>query len=88
MAEFVNIGYGNLVSSKRIISVLSPEASPVKRLVAQAKESGNLIDASCGKKTCSVIVTDAKLIILSALPNASLEALLNSENSSELSPEQ
>lgn len=85
MADFVNIGYGNLVASKRIISILSPEAAPVKRLVAEARESGHLIDASCGKKTCSVIVTDAKLIILSALPNSSLEALLNSEDSPEIS---
>jgi len=87
MAEFVNIGYGNLVASSRIISVLSPDAAPVKRLVADARESGQLIDASCGKKTCSVIVTDAKLIILSALSNASLEALLNSDNSSEATAE-
>ena len=64
MADFVNIGYGNLVASKRIISILSPEAAPVKRLVAEARDAGHLIDASCGKKTCSVIVTDAKLIIL------------------------
>lgn len=84
MADFVNIGYGNLVASKRIISILSPEAAPVKRLVAEARDAGHLIDASCGKKTCSVIVTDAKLIILSALPNASLEALLNSDDSSEI----
>jgi len=87
MADFVNIGYGNLIASKRIISILSPEAAPVKRLVAEAREAGHLIDASCGKKTCSVIVTDAKLIILSALPNSSLEALLNSENSADISDE-
>lgn len=87
MADFVNIGYGNLIASKRIISILSPEAAPVKRLVAEAREAGHLIDASCGKKTCSVIVTDAKLIILSALPSSSLEALLNSENSAEISDE-
>ncbi len=83
MADFVNIGYGNLVAASRIVSILSPDAAPVKRLVADAREAGQLIDASCGKKTCSVIVTDAKLIILSALNNASLEALLNSDNSSE-----
>lgn len=87
MADFVNIGYGNLIASRRIISILSPEAAPVKRLVAEAREAGHLIDASCGKKTCSVIVTDAKLIILSALPNSSLEALLNSENSADISDE-
>ena len=87
MTDFVNIGYGNLIASKRIISILSPEAAPVKRLVAEAREAGHLIDASCGKKTCSVIVTDAKLIILSALPNSSLEALLNSENSADISDE-
>lgn len=83
MADFVNIGYGNLVSAKRIISVLSPEAAPVKRLVAEARESGHLIDASCGKKTCSVIVTDTKLIILSAMTSHALQSLLNNEDSSQ-----
>ena len=83
MAEFINIGYGNLVASSRIVSVLSPDAAPVKRLISESKQTGNLIDASCGKKTCAVIVTDTKLIILSALTCEAIELALNSNKSNE-----
>ena len=83
MAKFINIGYGNLVASSRIVSVLSPDAAPVKRLVSESKQTGNLIDASCGKKTCAVIVTDTKLIILSALTCEAIELALNSSKDND-----
>ena len=83
MAEFINIGYGNLVASSRIVSVLSPDAAPVKRLISESKQTGNLIDASCGKKTCAVIVTDTKLIILSALTCEAIELALNSNKNND-----
>ncbi len=66
--QLVNIGYGNVVSSERIVAVVSPDAAPVKRMAAKAKENGMLIDASCGRKTRSVIVADSGHVILSALP--------------------
>ncbi len=65
--KLVNIGFGNLVSCDRIVSVVSPESAPIKRLVQEAKESGNLIDATQGRKTKSVVITDSELIILSYL---------------------
>ena len=65
--KLVNIGFGNLVSCERIVSVVSPESAPIKRLVQEAKESGNLIDATQGRKTKSVVITDSELIILSYL---------------------
>ncbi len=65
--KLVNIGFGNMVSFDRIVSVVSPESAPIKRLVQEAKESGNLIDATQGRKTKSVIVTDSDLIVLSYL---------------------
>jgi regulator of extracellular matrix RemA (YlzA/DUF370 family) len=83
MTEFINIGYGNLVAKSRIVSVLSPDAAPVKRLISESKQTGNLVDASCGKKTCAVIVTDTKLIILSALSCEALESALNTTKNTE-----
>ncbi len=80
MSAFFNIGYGNLVSGDRIVAVLSPTAAPVKRLVSQALEAGLLLDASCGKKTESVIVTDCKFVILSALAPSAIETLLNASD--------
>ncbi len=64
---FINIGYGNIVSSSRIIAIVSPEAAPVKRLVQEAKAGGNVIDATCGRKTRAVIVCDSGHVVLSAL---------------------
>lgn len=65
--EFVNIGFGNLVNAGRMISVVSPESAPVKRMIQEAKSSGSLIDATHGRKTLSVIITDSDHIILSYL---------------------
>ena len=64
---FINIGYGNIVASGRIIAIVSPEAAPVKRLVQEAKAEGNIIDATCGRKTRAVIICDSGHVVLSAL---------------------
>lgn len=65
--KLINIGFGNLVSDIRIVSIVLPESAPVKRLAQEAREKGMLIDATYGRKTKSVIVTDSEHIILSAL---------------------
>ena len=65
--KLINIGFSNMVSFDRVVSIVSPESAPIKRLVQEAKESGNLIDATQGRKTKSVIITDSELIILSYL---------------------
>lgn len=57
--NLVNIGFGNLVNADRIISIVSPESAPVKRIVQEAKANGLLIDATHGRKTMSVIITDS-----------------------------
>ena len=64
---FVNIGFGNFVSDKRVISVLSADSSPIKRLIRTSKDGNSLIDATCGRKTQSVIVMDSDHVVLSAL---------------------
>lgn len=63
----VNIGFGNAVNTDKIVAVVSPDAAPVKRVVQTARDSGLAIDATCGRKTRSVIVCDSGHVILSAL---------------------
>ncbi|MBR5515773.1 MAG: DUF370 domain-containing protein [Clostridia bacterium] len=75
--KLINIGYGNLLVRERIVSVVSPDAAPIKRMIIDAKESGRAIDASCGKKTKSVIITDSDHVVLCALE---MEKILNRFN--------
>ncbi len=63
--RLVNIGFGNLISAERVISVVSPESAPIKRVVTEARERGFLIDATQGRKTKSVIFTDSEYVVLS-----------------------
>ena len=65
--KFLNIGFGNLVSVDRIIAIASPDSAPIKRLVQDAKEENRAIDASCGRRTRGVIITDSDHVILSAI---------------------
>ena len=65
--KLVNIGYGNMINSSRIVAVVSPDAAPIKRLVQDTRAVGKLIDASSGKKTRSVLVADSGHLVLSAL---------------------
>jgi regulator of extracellular matrix RemA (YlzA/DUF370 family) len=64
--KLVDIGYGNFISAGRVISVISPDSLPVRRLIQDAKNIGRVIDVSCGKKTKAVIITDSDHIVLSA----------------------
>lgn len=65
--KLINIGFGNMVSAQRLLSVISPDSAPVKRLVQEARDRGMLIDASFGRKTKSVLIMDTDHVILSAL---------------------
>ena len=65
--QLINIGFGNIVSANRVIAIVSPEAAPVKRMVQDARERGLLIDATCGRRTRAVLVTDSEHIVLSAV---------------------
>ena len=65
--KLINIGFGNIVSANRVIAIVSPEAAPVKRMVQDARERGLLIDATCGRRTRAVLVTDSEHIVLSAV---------------------
>ncbi|WDL97419.1 extracellular matrix/biofilm regulator RemA [Alicyclobacillus sp. ALC3] len=65
--KLVNIGFGNIVSAGRIVSIISPESAPIKRIVQEARESGMLIDATYGRRTRAVIIMDSNHMILSAV---------------------
>ncbi|MCI8674678.1 MAG: DUF370 domain-containing protein [Lachnospiraceae bacterium] len=67
LGRLINIGYGNMVNFDKIVSVVSPESAPIKRMVQTAKDKGTAIDATQGRKTQGVIITDCDYIILSAL---------------------
>jgi hypothetical protein len=73
---FIQIGFGNIVSSDRLICVVGPDSAPVRRLVQDARDRGALIDASSGKKSRAVLVMDSDHIVLSAMPVEEIEALL------------
>ena len=72
--RFVNIGFGNVVNISKIVSVVSPESAPIKRMIQDARERGLLIDASFGRSTRSVLTMDSGNVILSALPPETLAA--------------
>ena len=65
--RLINIGFGNMVASNRIVSVVSPDAAPIKRMITDAREQGRLVDGTCGRRTRAVIVTDSRHIVLSAV---------------------
>lgn len=67
MNRLINVGFGNVVNSGKIVSIISPDAAPVKRMVQTAKDTGMAIDATCGRRTKAVIVTDSGHLILSSL---------------------
>ena len=73
----INIGYGNMVSADRIVTIVSPESAPIKRLVQEARDSGRSIDATYGRKTRAVIIMDSGHIILSSLITETLAARIN-----------
>lgn len=74
--ELVSIGFGAMVSLERLVSVVSPESAPVKRLVQEARERGMLIDATYGRKTASVFIMDSEHVVLSAISTDKIAARL------------
>lgn len=65
--KLINVGFGNMVSASKIVAIVSPESAPIKRIIQEAREKSVLIDATYGRRTRAVIVTDSDHVILSAL---------------------
>ncbi|HHW38828.1 MAG TPA: DUF370 domain-containing protein [Bacillales bacterium] len=82
--KLINIGFGNIVSANRIISIVSPESAPIKRIIQEARDKGILIDATYGRRTRAVIITDSDHVILSAIqPETVAQRLSNKEDLSD-----
>ena len=76
--KLINIGFGNMVSAGRIIAIVSPESAPIKRIISDAREKSLLIDATYGRRTRAVIITDNGALILSAIQPETVAARLQS----------
>ena len=72
--KLINIGFGSFIAAKRVLSVLSPDSAPIKRVVQEARDRGMLVDASYGRKTQAVILMDTDHVILSAIQPETLQA--------------
>lgn len=81
--KLVNIGFGGMVAEERILAVISPDSSPIKRIIQDVRERGQLIDASFGRKTQAVLVMDSGHVILSALTPDAITAKVSGNQTSE-----
>ena len=77
--KLISVGYGNMISADRVVAVLGGVSAPTRRLVGEAREKGLLIDATCGRRTKSVIVTDSEHCILSAVAPETIAARIKTE---------
>ena len=77
MAKLINVGFGNVVNSDKIVSIISSDSAPAKRMVQNAKEEGRLVDATQGRRTRGIILTDGNKVILSALQPDTLAGRFN-----------
>ncbi|WP_026476429.1 extracellular matrix/biofilm regulator RemA [Alkaliphilus transvaalensis] len=77
--KLINIGFGNIVSGNRIVAIVSPESAPIKRVIQEARDRGMLIDATYGRRTRAVIITDSDHVILSAVQPETVAHRLNSK---------
>lgn len=84
--KLINIGFGNIVSGNRVVAIVSPESAPIKRIIADARERGQLIDATYGRRTRAVIIADSGHVILSAIqPETVANRFMISKDSLEAS---
>ncbi len=81
--QLINIGFGNMISAQRLLSVVSPDSAPIKRLVQEAKERSMLIDASYGRKTRAVLIMDTDHVVLSAITPEKIAARLDNRPAEE-----
>ncbi|NBI29617.1 extracellular matrix/biofilm regulator RemA [Chengkuizengella marina] len=81
--KLINIGFGNIVSANRIISIVSPESAPIKRIIQEARDRHMLIDATYGRRTRAVILTDSDHVILSAVQPETVAQRLTSNKEDE-----
>lgn len=82
--QLINIGFGNIVSANRIIAIVSPDSAPIKRMVQEAKDSGQAVDATYGRRTRAVVIMDSGHIILSAVQPETVAGRLDKDEKIEI----
>ena len=81
--KLLNIGFGNMVSTDRLVAIFSPDSAPIKRMIQEGRDRGMLIDATYGRKTRSVVIMDSDHIVLSAIQPDTVAARLNGKEAVE-----
>ena len=83
--KLINIGFGNMVSANRLVAIVSPESAPIKRIIQDARDQGTLVDATYGRRTRAVIITDSDHVILSAVhPETVANRLVDEDEDEEM----
>jgi len=83
--KLINVGFGNIVSAGRIVAIVSPESAPIKRVINEARDDGLLVDATYGRRTRSVIITDSGHVVLSAVQPETVKHRLDTKEASSSS---
>ena len=78
--KLINIGFGNIISSNRLVAIVSPESAPIKRIIQHARDSGKLVDATYGRRTRAVLFMDSEHIILSAIQPETIASRLDKDS--------
>lgn len=78
--KLINVGFGNMIAAERVIAIVSPESAPIKRVIRDADDKGTLVNATYGRRTRAVIVTDSDHIILSAVQPETIASRLDAES--------
>ena len=86
--KLINIGFGNMISADRLVAIVSPESAPIKRIIQEAKEKGTLIDATHGRRTRAVIITDSDHIVLTYLQSETVANRVDEESAEGLAFEE
>ncbi len=82
--RFVNVGFNNIVNAARVVSVISSDSAPAKRLIQDARDMGRAIDCTSGRKTRSVLITDSDHVILSAIQTETLSERLSGNDTEDM----
>jgi len=86
--RLINIGFGNMVAAGKVVAVVSPDSAPIKRMIQEAKEAGNLIDATFGRKTKAVLIMDGGIVVLSAILPETVAGRFNGKEEPAVSGEE
>lgn len=81
--KLINIGFGNMVSASRLVTIVSPESAPIKRIIQEARDKSCLIDATYGRRTRAVLITDSDHVILSAIQPETIANRFSSKDEGE-----